>query len=56
MKKLLLILLIAPVLGIGQTTITDANFNQAIETCLSYSYQTGNCKDHSEFGNMVIGT
>ena len=51
MKKLLLLLLIAPVLGFGQTPITDANFNQAIETCLSTNPIDGMCSD-SEYGAM----
>ena len=44
-------LLIAPVLGFGQTPITDANFNQAIETCLSTNPIDGMCSD-SEYGAM----
>ena len=53
MKKLLLILLIAPALGFGQYyTITDTNFNLAIETCLSYSNNTGDCPPGSGFPNM----
>ena len=51
MQKLLLLLLIAPVLGFGQTPILDANFNQAIQTCLSTNPIDGMCSD-SEYGVM----
>ena len=52
MRKLLLLsafLIFA--LGFGQTPITDANFNQAIQTCLSTNPIDGMCSD-SEYGAM----
>ena len=51
MKKLFLLLLIAPVLGFGQTTITDANFHNAIDICLSTNPIDGMCSN-SEYGAM----
>ena len=51
MKKLFLLLLIVPVLGIGQTTITDSNFHTAIEICLSTNPTDGMCSE-SEYGAM----
>ena len=51
MKKLLLLLLIAPVLGFGQTTITGDNFQTAIDICLSTNPIDGMCSD-SEYGAM----
>ena len=50
MKKLLLLLFI-PLVSFGQTPITDANFYQAIETCLSTNPDDGMCSD-SEYGAM----
>ena len=35
MKKLLLLSLFIPLVSFGQTPITDANFDTAINTCLS---------------------
>tara|TARA_Y100000991_G_scaffold188864_1_gene154485 strand:- start:510 stop:1349 length:840 start_codon:yes stop_codon:yes gene_type:complete len=52
MKKLLLLsALLIFAFGLGQTPITDANFNQAIETCLSTNPIDGMCSD-SEYGAM----
>ncbi len=52
MKKLLLLsALLILGCGYGQTPITDANFSQAIETCLSTHPVTGMCSD-SEYGAM----
>jgi uncharacterized protein (TIGR02145 family) len=52
MKKLLLLsALLIFAFGFGQTPITDANFNQAIETCLSTNPIDGMCSD-SEYGAM----
>jgi len=52
MKKLLLLsALLIFTCGFGQTPITDANFSQAIETCLSTHPVTGMCSD-SEYGAM----
>ena len=52
MKKLLLIsAILIFAFGFGQTPITDANFNQAIETCLSTNPIDGMCSD-SEYGAM----
>ena len=52
MKKLLLLsALFIFACSYGQTPITDANFAQAIETCLSTHPITGMCSD-SEYGAM----
>jgi surface protein len=52
MKKILLIpALLIFTFGFGQTPITDANFNQAIQTCLSTNPIDGMCSD-SEYGAM----
>tara|TARA_B100000767_G_scaffold263627_1_gene277615 strand:- start:441 stop:1163 length:723 start_codon:yes stop_codon:yes gene_type:complete len=52
MKKLLLLsALLIFACSYGQTPITDANFSQAIETCLSTHPVTGMCSD-SEYGAM----
>ena len=52
MKKLLLLsALLIFACGFGLTPITDANFSQAIETCLSTHPVTGMCSD-SEYGAM----
>ena len=52
MKKLILLsALLIFACGFGQTPITDANFSQAIETCLSTHPVTGMCSD-SEYGSM----
>ena len=52
MKKLLLLsALLIFAFGFGQTPITDANFSQAIETCLSTNPIDGMCSD-SEYGAM----
>lgn len=52
MKKLLLLsALLIFYFGFAQTPITDANFAQAIETCLSTHPVTGMCSD-SEYGAM----
>ena len=48
MKKLILLLFI-PLVSFGQTPITDANFIEAIDTCLSTNPVYGNCSD-SEYG------
>jgi len=50
MKKLILLLFI-PLVSFGQTPITDDNFYQAIETCLSTNPVDGMCSD-SEYGAM----
>jgi len=50
MKKLILLLFI-PLVSFGQTPITDANFNQAIWTCLSTNPIDGMCLN-SEYGAM----
>ena len=50
MKKLILLLFI-PLVSFGQTPITDANFYQAIATCLSTNPVDGMCSD-SEYGAM----
>jgi len=52
MKKLILLsALLIFACSYGQTPITDANFSQAIETCLSTHPVTGMCSD-SEYGAM----
>ena len=52
MKKLLFTLtLLISFIGFSQTPITDANFFQAIETCLSTNPVDGMCSD-SEYGAM----
>ena len=52
MKKLILLsALLIFACSYGQTLITDANFSQAIETCLSTHPVTGMCSD-SEYGAM----
>ena len=52
MKKILLLsALLIFACSYGQTPITDANFAQAIETCLSTHPVTGMCSD-SEYGAM----
>ena len=51
MKKLLLLLFFIPLVSFGQTPITDANFNDAIETCLSTNPIDGMCSD-SKYGAM----
>ena len=52
MKKLLYVVLITlSTISYSQTAITDANFNQAIETCLSTNPVDGMCSD-SEYGAM----
>ena len=43
--------MIAPVLGFGQTTITDSNFHTAIDICLSTNPIDGMCSE-SEYGAM----
>tara|TARA_X000000950_G_scaffold268298_1_gene345673 strand:- start:239 stop:1285 length:1047 start_codon:yes stop_codon:yes gene_type:complete len=50
MKKLILLLFI-PIVSFGQTPITDANFQTAINTCLSTNPVNGMCSD-SEYGAM----
>ena len=50
MKKLILLLFI-PLVSFGQTPISDNNFYQAIETCLSTNPVDGMCSD-SEYGAM----
>jgi surface protein len=51
-KKLLYIYIITlSTISYSQTAITDANFNQAIETCLSTNPVDGMCSD-SEYGAM----
>ena len=52
MKKLLLLLvIILSTASYSQTAITDANFQQAINTCLSTNPEDGLCSD-SEYGAM----
>ena len=52
MKKLLYVFLITlSTISYSQTAITDANFNQAIETCLSTNPIDGMCSG-SEYGAM----
>ena len=52
MKKLLLLLVISlSTASYSQTPITDANFQQAINTCLSTNPEDGLCSD-SEYGGM----
>ena len=51
MKKLFLLLLIAPVLGFGQTTIHNENFVHAVQTCLYTNPIDGLCNE-SEYGAM----
>ena len=51
MKKLLLLSLFIPLVSFGQTPITDANFDTAINTCLSTNPGDGMCSD-SEYGAM----
>ena len=52
MKKLLLLsTLLIFSFSFGQTPITDANFSQAIQTCLSTNPIDGMCSD-SEYGAM----
>jgi hypothetical protein len=46
MKNLLFTLtLLISFTGFSQTPITDANFNQAIETCISTNPVDGMCSD-----------
>jgi surface protein len=52
MKNIIFTLaLLISFIGFSQTQITDANFNQAIETCLSTNPIDGMCSD-SEYGAM----
>ena len=51
MKNILYILLFISSVGYSQTPITDANFNAAIDDCLSTHPVTGLCVD-SEYGPM----
>ena len=52
MKKLLLLLAITiATVSYSQTAITDSNFQQAINTCLSTNPVDGMCSD-SEYGAM----
>jgi len=50
-KLILLIIIISSFCLKAQTPITDANFNQAINTCLSTNSEDGMCSD-SEYGAM----
>ena len=52
MKKItLLLMMILSVVSYSQTPITDANFETAINTCLSTNPVYGMCSD-SEYGAM----
>ena len=52
MKKLLLLfIMILSTVSYSQTAITDANFQTAINTCLSTNPVDGMCSD-SEYGAM----
>ena len=51
MKKLFYLLVFISVLGYSQTPITDANFQLAINNCLSTNPDDGLCSE-SEYGAM----
>ena len=50
-KKILFFILLFSQFSFSQTPITDTNFNEAIETCLSTNPIDGMCSD-SEYGAM----
>ena len=51
MKKLLYLFFLISFFGYSQTPITDANFQSAINTCLTTNPVDGMCSD-SEYGAM----
>jgi len=51
MKKLLYLFFLISFFGYSQTQITDANFDTAINTCLTTNPVDGMCTD-SEYGAM----
>ena len=51
MKKITFLLVFIPIFGYSQTPVTDANFSNAVKTCIRQDPVNGMCS-YSEYGAM----